>query len=174
ASQPDQSRLFDRGSPLLERLVRDPDAIPAHYRRGSGQGTRPHHGSYLLHRSPGLIITSVVWAPGEFVGPHDHHTWAMIGVLANGIQEMRFRRVDDREREDRAQLVRDRAYLVHSGEVSLLIPDQDEIHQLNNFSDRPTVEVHVYGDNLYDLLRCSYNLDTGEIRRFKSGRWDNC
>ena len=33
ASQPDQARLFDRGSAYLERLVRDPEALPEQFRR---------------------------------------------------------------------------------------------------------------------------------------------
>ena len=68
--------------------------------------------------------------------------------MGNAIQETRFRRVDDRTRDGHATLEKDRAVLVKPGEVSLLIPDEDEIHQLDNFSDRPTVEIHVYGRDL--------------------------
>ena len=171
---PDRQRLFDRGSAHLERLLRAPDAIPEQYKRPIGAGRRPSHGSYVLHRGPGLFVTSVVWGPGEHIGPHDHHTWGMIGVLGNGIQEMRFRRVDDRESEEFARLERGRTMLVRPGEVSLLIPDVDEIHQLDNFSDRPTVEVHVYGEDLVGLDRCQYDLETGRITRFASGKFDNC
>ena len=127
AGAPDQSTLFDRGSSLIARLVRDPESVPEQYRRPSVGGRRPGGGSYLLHRGPGLSITSVVWGPGSHAGPHDHHTWGMIGVMGNAIQETRFRRVDDRSREGYARLEKDRAVLVRPGEVSLLIPDEDEI-----------------------------------------------
>lgn len=172
AAQPDQPRLFDRGSVLLERLLQNPDAIPEEYRVPSNK--RSNHGSYVLHRGPGLFVTSVVWGAGDHIGPHDHHTWGMIGVLGNGIQEARFRRVDDRSLEDFARLERDRTTLVRTGEVSLLIPEVDEIHQLDNFSDRPTVEVHVYGDDLVGLERCSFDLESGRIKRKVSGKFDNC
>ena len=46
--------------------------------------------------------------------------------------------------------------------MSLLIPEVDEIHQMDNISDRPTVEVHVYGNDLRGLQRSRYNLETGE------------
>lgn len=174
AERPDQSRLFDKGTTYLERLVQDPAAIPEQFRAPSGKGKRPNHGSYALHRGPGLFVSSVVWGPGDHVGPHDHHTWGMIGVIGNGIQETRFRRVDDRDRADFAQLVKDRTTRVLPGEVSLLIPEVDEIHQMDNASDRPTVEIHVYGQDLVGLDRCRYDLGTGAIQRMVSGKFDNC
>ena len=36
---------------------------------------------------------------------------------------------------------KDRETLVRPGEVSLLVPEVDEIHQMDNTSNRPTVEV---------------------------------
>jgi 3-mercaptopropionate dioxygenase len=174
ATQPDQATLFDRGSRLIERLVRAPESIPEQFRRPSASGRRPGGGSYVLHRGPGLSVTSVVWGPGSHAGPHDHHTWGMIGVMDNAIQETRFRRVDDRHREAYATLEKDRAVLVKSGEVSLLIPDVDEIHQLDNFSDRPTVEIHVYGTDLVGLQRCRYDLESGKISSYVLGKYDNC
>jgi predicted metal-dependent enzyme (double-stranded beta helix superfamily) len=71
-------------------------------------------------------------------------------------------------------LEKDRAVLVKSGEVSLLIPDVDEIHQLDNFSDRPTVEIHVYGTDLVGLQRCRYDLESGKISSYVLGKYDNC
>lgn len=170
----DQRAIFDRGSVLIERLVRDPDAIPEQYRVPSGKGRRPNQSAYCLYRGPGLSVTTVVWGPGSHIGPHDHHTWGMIGVIGNGIQETRYRRVDDRDREDYARLEKDRAVLVRPGEVSLLVPEVDEIHQLDNFSDRPTVELHVYGTDLVGLERCQYDLETGAVKRFSSSKYDNC
>jgi predicted metal-dependent enzyme (double-stranded beta helix superfamily) len=163
-----------RSQPDQARLVRDPEAVPEQFRRPSEGGRRTGGGSYVLHRGDGLSVISVVWGPGSHVGPHDHHTWGMIGVMGNGIQEARFRRVDDREREGFATLEKDRTVLVKPGEVTLLIPDVDEIHQLDNFSDRPTVEIHVYGQDLVGLNRCRYDLDTGRIESFVSGKYDNC
>ena len=174
ASEPDQASLFDRGSSLIARLVRDPKSVPERYRRPAAGGRRPGGGSYLLYRGPGLSVTSVVWGPGSHVGPHDHHTWGMIGVMGNAIQETRYRRVDDRTRAGRATLEKDRAVLVRPGEVSLLVPDIDEIHQLDNFSDRPTVEVHVYGRDLVGLERCRYDLETRTITPYVLGKYDNC
>lgn len=116
----------------------------------------------MLQRSPnGLLVTAVVWGPGDHTDPHDHHTWGMISVMNNTLQETRFRRSDDGSQPDYAQLEKDRVSCFQPGEVSLLIPDVDEIHQMDNPSDRPT-EVP---------LRCCdrpstplYDGENGEIR----------
>ena len=175
-SQPTQEKIFDKGSDNLSRLISNPEAIPERFRLPVGTGGRANHGSWLLHHSPdsGLLVTAVVWGPGDHASPHDHRTWGMIGVMDNALTETRFRRVDDRQREDWAQLERERSAVVKPGEISLLIPEVDEIHQMDNFTDRPTVEIHVYGQDLRGLERVRYDLETGAIRQMMTDKFDNC
>ena len=170
--QPDQGKLFDAGTSYLNKLIRNPDAVPAEFRVPAAGA---NHGSYLLHQgSNGLSITTVVWGPGDHVGPHDHHTWGMIGVVDNTLTETRFRRVDDRSKDGFARLEKDRKSEFKPGDITLLIPDVDEIHQMDNFTGRPTVEIHVYGQDLRGLDRCRYNLETGAISPFMTRKYDNC
>jgi predicted metal-dependent enzyme (double-stranded beta helix superfamily) len=173
-SRPEQSDLFDRAAAYLERLIGNPHAIPEQYRRPIGTGPRPNHGSYALHRGDGLFVSSVVWGPGDRIGPHDHQTWGLIGVMDNAIQETRYRRVDDREREGFAVLEQGRSVLVKPGEVTLLVPGVDEIHRMDNDSDRATVEIHVYGKDLVGLPRFRYDLATNRVMPFASEKFDNC
>jgi predicted metal-dependent enzyme (double-stranded beta helix superfamily) len=174
-SQPDQAKLFEQGSNHLQRLIQNPEAIPEEYRLPTGEGPRGNHGSYLLHQAPsGLSVTAVVWGPGDFALPHDHGTWGMIGVLGSAMTETRYRRLDDRSQDDFAQLEQDRVAEVKPGEVTLLIPDVDEIHQMYNLTDRPTPEIHVYGLDLRGWDRRQYNVETGEIKHFSTTKWDNC
>jgi predicted metal-dependent enzyme (double-stranded beta helix superfamily) len=170
----DPSEIFERGSSYLAKLIENPEAIPEELRVPTGRGTRPNHGSYALHRSPGLFVSSVVWGPGDFAAAHDHQTWGMIGVVKNGIQETRFRRLDDRSRADYAQLEKDRESMVKPGEISLLVPDEDEIHEMLNPTSDLTVEIHVYGQDLVGLGRHQYDLKTGAVKRWASGKFDNC
>jgi 3-mercaptopropionate dioxygenase len=172
---PEQEKIFDKGSSHLSRLISNPDGIPSRFRSPVGKGSRPNHGSYLLHQGEsGLLVTAVVWGPGDHASPHDHRTWGMIGVMDNALTETRFRRVDDRSRDDYAQLEQDRSAVVKPGEISLLIPEVDEIHQMDNYTDRSTVEVHVYGHDLRGLDRVRYNLETGKITPFATEKYDNC
>jgi predicted metal-dependent enzyme (double-stranded beta helix superfamily) len=170
----DRQRIFDEGSAYLERLIRNPEAIPEEYRRPLGRGPRARHGSYKLHQGDnGLSVSSVIWGPGDHIGPHDHHTWGMIGVMENVLAETRFRRMDDRTDTEYAVLEKDRVALSKRGEVSLLIPDVDEIHAIDNESDRPTVEIHVYGNSLEGLQRCKFDLSTGRVYSYVSGKANN-
>jgi predicted metal-dependent enzyme (double-stranded beta helix superfamily) len=98
----------------------------------------------------------------------------MIGVLDNALTETRFRRVDNRTKEGYAQLEQDRRAEFKPGEITLLVPDLDEIHQMDNFTDRPTVEIHVYGNDLRSIDRSRYDLKTGRITAFKTQKYDNC
>jgi predicted metal-dependent enzyme (double-stranded beta helix superfamily) len=173
-AQPEPAALFDRASAYLARLVANPDLLPEAFRVPSGKGTRPNHGSYALYRGDGLFVSSVVWGPGDRLGPHDHQTWGLIGVLDNGIRETRYRRVDDRDRAGYAVLEQDRATFLRPGELSLLVPGTDEIHRMDNDSDRCTVEIHVYGKDLVGLPRHLYNLETHQETGFASGKFDNC
>ncbi len=171
--QPEQDKLFDKGSSYLDKLINSPDAIPEEFRNPSGSS---NHGSYRLHYSEdnGLLVTAVVWGPGDHLGPHDHRTWGMIGVLGNEITETRFRRVDDREKGNYAVLEQDRVAVVRPGDVSLLIPEVDEIHQMDNFTDRSTVEIHVYGHDLRGLERAKFDLETGKVSYFTTQKFNNC
>jgi len=174
ATHPDQSSLFDRAAAYLERLIADPSAIPEPFRAPVGHGKRANHGSYALYRGEGLFVSSVVWGPGDRVGPHDHQTWGLIGVMDNAIQETRYRRVDDRNRDGFAVLEQDRTSLVKPGDVSLLVPDVDEIHRMDNDTDRATVEIHVYGKDLVSLPRYRFDMDTNRVIPFASEKFDNC
>ena len=175
AGQPSSQKIFDIGSAWLEKLTRDPEVIPYQFRIPATNGRRPNHGTYLLYQGDsGLSVTAVVWGAGEHLGPHDHRTWGMIGILDNTLTETRYRRVDDRTRDGYAQLEKDRAAQFKPGEITLLVPDVDEIHQMDNHTDRPTVEIHVYGDDLRGIDRHRYELETGKMIGFRSGGYDNC
>jgi predicted metal-dependent enzyme (double-stranded beta helix superfamily) len=168
-------KIFETGASWLERLTGNPSAIPPQYRVPAPNGRRPNHGSYLLYQGEsGLSITAVVWGPGEHLGPHDHRTWGMIGILDNTLTETRYRRVDDGSNEGYALLEQDRRADYKPGEITLLVPDQDEIHQMDNQTNLPTVEVHVYGSDLRGIDRSRYDLETGKVTSFKSGKYDNC
>lgn len=172
---PNKANLFEKGSSYLERLMSNPAAIPAEYQvPKGGDGARANHGSYLLHRGDsGLLVTAVVWGPGDHADPHDHHTWGIIGVMNNALTETRFRRLDDRSNSEYAKLEQDRIGNFKPGEITLLIPDEDEIHQMDNLTDRPTSEIHVYGRELTGLNRCRFDAESGKISTFMTKGYDN-
>jgi predicted metal-dependent enzyme (double-stranded beta helix superfamily) len=174
-SQPGNQQIFDKGSTWLERLISNPDSIPMEFRTPLGSGPRPNHASRMLYQGEsGLQVTAVVWGSGDHLGPHDHRTWGMIGILENALTETRYRRIDDHDVDGFAKLEKDRAATVQPGEITLLVPDEDEIHQMDNHTDKSTVEIHVYGNDLRSIDRNAFNLKTGKITIFRTSRWDNC
>ena len=173
-ARPDEESLLNEGRDYLERLIANPECVPEKYCVPVGRGNWPNHGTYILHRGPGLYVTAVVWGPGDHIEPHNHNTWGIIGVARNAIQESRYVRLDGGEGAGPAKLEKRSTRLLKQGEVSLLRVGSDEIHSLENFSDRPTVEVHVYGKELVGLPRVRFDQATQSAIAFTSTHYDNC
>lgn len=165
ASTPDPKAFLNKGHDLLERFVSDPDNVGATIEQ---LVEKRNHALYVENpEGDGLAVQVVVWKPGARTDAHDHHTWGMIGILANAVDEVRFRKVDQ-PHEGVVKLEQDRLVTSRPGEVSLLVPGEDEIHIVSNPTDTPTVEIHVYGHDLVGLERCRYNLETGAVTKFKT------
>jgi predicted metal-dependent enzyme (double-stranded beta helix superfamily) len=115
-----------------------------------------------------------VWGPGDSAKAHNHDTWGMVGVIENEIQETRFRRRDDGSKPDFAALEVTGVLKNRAGMVSCLIAPNDDIHEMNNVTDRDTVEIHVYGKDLTDMPRLRFDTATNAVKTFASPKYDNC
>jgi predicted metal-dependent enzyme (double-stranded beta helix superfamily) len=159
-------RVTERVAPLLARLVRNPGSIPAQYLRAP-EGQR---GRYMLHRAPRFNVTSVVWRPGDRASAHNHETWGVIGVIANEIEETRYRVTETGPGRARVETV---SVTRHPpGAVSCLVPG-DEVHGMHNPTARDTVEIHVYGKDLAGLTRRRWD-DDGTEKPLVSDKYLNC
>jgi predicted metal-dependent enzyme (double-stranded beta helix superfamily) len=165
-----QEKIVNAAKPLLVRLVQQPDCIEPKYRKRGATA----YGRYMLHRAPLFNISSVVWGPGDNAKAHNHDTWGMVGVIENEIQETRFRRKDDGARADRADLEVTAVLKNKAGMVSCLVSPNDDIHEMNNVSDRDTLEIHVYGKDLTDMPRLRFDIASKTAKTFASPKYDNC
>ena len=165
-AESDATVITERVAPLLGELVKNPDAIPAEYRRPP-DGQR---GRYMLHRAPQFNITAVIWRPGDKAGAHNHETWGVIGVVDNEIEETRYRVTETGGERAHLETVSVKRY--GRGAVSRLVPG-DEIHAMHNPTARETVEVHVYGRDLAGLKRRTWS-DDGVEKPLVSGKYLNC
>lgn len=162
----DAHAITERIAPLLGRLVRSREGIPPRFLR-SPAGQR---GRYMLHRSPHFNVTSVVWRPGDRAGAHNHETWGVIGVVENEIEETRYRVSETGAGRARLETLR---VMRHApGAVSRLVPG-DEVHGMYNPTDRDTVEIHVYGRDLFGLPRRTWTED-GTETPLVSPKYLNC
>ena len=128
-------RIVAEAKPLLAKLVQQADCIPSKYKK-RGVTT---YGRYMLHRAPRFNISAVVWGPGDNAKAHNHDTWGMVGVIENEIQETRFRRKDDGSNSEYADLEISAVLKNKTGMVSCLLAPNDDIHEMNNVTDRDTV-----------------------------------
>ena len=165
-----QEKIVGAAKPLLAKLVRNPDCIEPQFRKRGATA----YGRYMLHRAPLFNISSVVWGPGDNAKAHNHDTWGLVGVIENEIQETRFRRKDDRSQTGSAALEVTAVLKNKAGMVSCLISPQDDIHEMNNVTDRDTVEIHVYGKDLTDMPRLRFDVATKTAKTFASPKYDNC
>jgi predicted metal-dependent enzyme (double-stranded beta helix superfamily) len=113
-----------------------------------------------LHSEPGLTILHTVVNPGFASPPHDHRTWAVIGVY-DGQEDNTFYRLIDGSR--RIEQVGGRS--VRPGEVLTL--GIDAIHKIANSGSGKLIALHVYGKNILEIDRSAWDLATGNERPFK-------
>src|SRR4029453_7952381 len=139
--------------PLLAKLVQRPDCIePQFKKRGATE-----YGRYMLHRAPRFNVTAVVWGPGDAAKAHNHDTWGLVGVGENEIQGAPLRPLDGGSRTEYAKPEIKGVFKNSTGMVSCLVPPDDDIHEMNNVSDRNTVEIHVYGKDLAEMPRLRFD-----------------
>ena len=154
--------------PLLGRLIRNPDAIPARFRGRAPDGGR---GRFMLHRAPLFNVTAVVWRPGDRAAAHNHETWGVIGVIDNEIEETRYHVIEPPGGGATLQIL---SVTRHgAGAVSRLVPPTDEVHAMHNPTTRDTVEIHVYGKDLHGLPRKTWAAD-GRVSPLVSPKYVNC
>jgi predicted metal-dependent enzyme (double-stranded beta helix superfamily) len=162
----DDAELVRRAKPLLEQLLADMSWLDERCTVPRGSGSV----QYLVHRHPrnAYTITATVFAEGYSTTVHDHTTWGLIGVWRGEEREERFVRTDDRSDPGHAELRAAGTVLNGPGAVTWLIPPDQEVHRIRNLSPFPSLSIHVYGDDLDGKPRHQFNLETGEIKEFKT------
>lgn len=164
------AKIVAAAKPLLAQLVQRPDCLePKFKKRGATE-----YGRYMLHRAPQFNVTAVVWGPGDAAKAHNHDTWGLVGVVENEIQETRFRRLDDGSQAEYAKLKIKDVLRNSAGMVSCLVPPEDDIHEMNNVSNRNTVEIHVYGKDLAEMPRLRFDIANDSVKTFASPKYQNC
>jgi predicted metal-dependent enzyme (double-stranded beta helix superfamily) len=116
--------------------------------------------SQLLHTEPGLTVLRTVVNPGFVSPPHDHRTWAVIGVYA-GQEDNTFYRLMDGSR--RVEEVGGRS--LREGDVLTLEPEA--IHKIANPRLTKLIALHVYGKNIFEIERSAWDPVTGNERPLK-------
>jgi predicted metal-dependent enzyme (double-stranded beta helix superfamily) len=134
---------------VLARVMDDPAAILA------GLGAPAQAGSHILHRSNEITILNLVWGPGMSIMPHDHRTWAVIGVYTGREDNIFWRHTEGRDgREVEACGARS----LCAGDVAVL--GRDIVHSVLNPIPRLTGALHIYGGDFIAMERSEWDAET--------------
>jgi predicted metal-dependent enzyme (double-stranded beta helix superfamily) len=132
----------------VQELVREAVRSPGEVERALG--TPATAGITTLHRSDELTILNVIWAPQMAIYPHDHRTWAVIGIYG-GQEDNTFYR---RQKQGKG-LERVNGRSLSEEDAMSLGPDA--IHAVTNPRRAFTGAIHVYGGDFFAIERSEWD-----------------
>jgi predicted metal-dependent enzyme (double-stranded beta helix superfamily) len=137
----------------LEELKGDIAEVDEALRYISGVGGNARQ---VFYRSPELTLLKVCFPAGRRTPPHDHGTWATILLLSGEEKNTLYRVEDGRLRK---------ASEVTIAPGSILGMRADTAHVVECVGNAPTVGLHVYGGDIFELPRRMWHPQTLEEHR---------
>ena len=118
-----------------------------------------------FYRSDDLTILNVLWAPHMIIMPHNHNTWAVIGVYTGREDNIFWRRLPD----DAGASIE--AAGARSLGVREAVPlGRDIIHSVANPIGKVTGALHVYGADFFALERSEWEPETLSEQAYDSDK----
>jgi predicted metal-dependent enzyme (double-stranded beta helix superfamily) len=117
-----------------------------------------------LYHAPDLTILNVVWGPRMTIMPHNHRTWAVIGVYTGCEDNIFWRRVDGGGGRVEAAA----AKALRAGDCAAL--GKDIIHSVTNPIPRLTGAIHVYGGDFFRADRSEWDSETLHERPYDADK----
>ena len=158
-----QGEILRKTEPLVRELVLNKEWLrPEHFTIDPVQG----FGVHCLHEEPNhdLAVFAVCFAPGKGAPPHDHGTWAVVGIVEGEEQNTFWKRVDDGSRTGKADLKKAAVKMYKPGDVATFTPEL--IHSLDNVTDKLSLSLHVYGRHLNHASRSKFDPDAHTVEPF--------
>jgi predicted metal-dependent enzyme (double-stranded beta helix superfamily) len=160
ATDSDIGSCMEKAKPLLEKLVQNQDLQTRSVDWPSTEGRK----NLLLYvdEQYEFAVNAVVRVPGRKGSVHDHaHAWVLYGVLCGTESLERYERIDDRSREDFAQVRMTSVSVGSPGKVDLVPPF--DIHAEQGGPTR-SVAIILRSTKLGDITQRQYDPVTGEVR----------
>lgn len=105
-----------------------------------------------LYVSDSLTIVNVVWAPKMTLMPHNHNTWAIIGVYSGREDNIFWRRIKG---DKNGKIEAAGAQSIAAREVAKL--GKNIVHSVTNPTSEFTSAIHVYGGNFFEVDRSEWD-----------------
>ena len=160
----DEQRTLEALLEPLARVIARPECLADMEQDGNPEPER----GFPLYRADDLSILAVVWQPGSGAPVHNHNGWAIEGVISGTERNRNYARLDDGSEPWRAKLEEVEPSLVGAGQTTSLALPPNDIHAVEIPAGK-TLAVHLYGVDLYKQWRYQFDLETGEVRPFRSG-----
>jgi len=160
ASGSDIGSCMEKAKPVLEKLVQNKELQDRSVDWPSTEGRK----NLLLYvdEQYEFAVNAVVRVPGRKGSVHDHaHAWVLYGVLCGTESLERYERIDDRSREDFAQVRMTSVSVGSPGKVDLVPPF--DIHAEQGGPTR-SVAIILRSTKLGDITQRQYDAVTGEVR----------
>ena len=160
ASDSDIGSCMEKAKPLLEKLVQNQELQARSVDWPSTEGRK----NLLLYvdEQYEFAVNAVVRVPGRKGSVHDHaHAWVLYGVLCGTESLERYERIDDRSRDDYAQVRMTSVSVGAPGKVDLVPPF--DIHAEQGGPTR-SVAIILRSTKLGDITQRQYDPVTGEVR----------
>jgi len=127
----------------LRILLEEPDFLTADQCRPDPRCYAQH--LLYVHPERAYSVVALVWLPGQRTPIHDHVCWCVTGVLQGREEEIRYLL---RDGDDGPELTVSGAVVNERGDVSRLVPPEENIHRVANACDGVAISLHVYGADI--------------------------
>ena len=151
AANTDPHAIAARAGMLLRPALADGSLLEARHCEPADDRYRQH----LVHVHPAgrYSIVALVWKPGQATPIHDHRCWCVVGVWRGLERETTY----DLHGDPGAHYITARRSAVAApGDVSVLVPPDEDIHRVENAGTSLAISIHVYGDDI-SVLGSSIN-----------------
>lgn len=138
------SRKID-GKALEEIQTAVADFIPSFQAELCEQDWEP--GRYMLYKDPthGFVIMMLVWGKGDKTPIHAHGTWGVEAVIKNQVCVTNYSNCPSNPKETCCAIL-------SAGEVTYVIPPDEDVHVVEQSGDLPAITIHVYGKELTENI----------------------
>ena len=130
---------------VLGRAVSQPKTVLA------ALGEPNEAGMHTIYNDENLTILNVIWAPLMMMPPHNHHTWASIGVYTGREDNIIWQRTDDRIEAAGATALSEKEVFELPG---------NGIQSVTNPISQLTGAIHIYGGNFFIPGRSEWDADS--------------
>jgi len=151
ATSRDPQVVAVRAGMLLRLSLADPALLEQRHREPAPDRYRQH----LVHVHPEgrYSIVALVWKPGQATPIHDHRCWCVVGVWQGRERETTY---DLHSDGGSRYLLKRHVVETGPGDVSVLVPPDEDVHRVENGGKDLAISVHVYGDDI-SILGSSIN-----------------